>query len=178
MAIRDNYGYENARYAMLKQPSIDVTSAFGRANHFLDTVQEGVYIETGMMYTSRYIHNVAHKMLAWLDDFSDILHERHLMTIYPPVPELIEDVRDMDTVFEIIIRIFDEVQEALEAFHAATDNGALRPLCIKTENLMMEVSAEYTNILAMANMWEKGNSYASYDKWVKSLMGDCDNGED
>lgn len=178
MAIRENYGYENARYALLKQPSIDVTSAFGRANHFLDTIQEGVYIEAGMLYTSRYIHNVAHKMLAWLDDFSDILHERHLMTIYPPVPELIEDIRDMDTVFDIIIRIFDEVQDALEAFHSVTDNGALRPLCIKTENLMMEVSAEYTNIIAMANMWGKGNSHASFDKWVKSLIGDCDDGED
>ena len=178
MAIRENYGYENARYAMLKQPSIDVTSAFGRANHFLDTVQEGVYIESGMVYTSRYIHNVAHKMLAWLDEFSDILHERHLMTIYPPVPELVEDVRDMNTVFEIIIRIFDEVQEALEEFRSATDNGALRPLCLKTEDLMMKVSAEYTSILAMANMWEKGVGYSSYDKWVKSLMGDCGDGED
>ena len=178
MAIRENYGYENARYALLKQPSIDVTSAFGRANHFLDTIQEGVYIEAGMLYTSRYIHNDAHKMLAWLDEFSDILHERHLMTIYPPVPELIEDIRDMDTVFDIIIQIFDEVLDALEAFRSATDNGALRPLCIKTENLMMEVSAEYTNILAMANMWEKGNSHASFDKWVKSLMGDCEDGED
>ena len=115
MAIRDNYGYENAKYALLKQPSIDVTSAFGRANHFLDTIQEGVYIEAAMPYTSRYIHNVAHKMLKWLDDFSDILHERHLMTIYPPVPQLDEDVRDMNRVFEIVIQIFDEVQEVPRA---------------------------------------------------------------
>lgn len=178
MAIRDSFSYDNPKYLALKQPSIDVTSAFGRANHFLDTVQEGVYIESGLKYTSRYIHNVAHKMLVWLDDFSDILHERHLMTIYPPVPELVEDIRDMGSVFDIIIRIFDEVQDALEAFHAATDNGALRPLCIKTENLMMEVSAEYTNIIAMANMWEKGVSYSSYDKWVKSLMDGDEDGED
>ena len=178
MAIRDNYGYENAKYAMLKQPSIDVTSAFGRANHFLDTIQEGVYIEAAMPYTSRYIHNVAHKMLKWLDDFSDILHERHLMTIYPPVPQLDEDVRDMNRVFEIVIQIFDEVQEALESFHSACETSAMRPLAIKTENLMMDVSAEYTNILAMANMWERGVSHSSYDNWVLHLMTGDGNGED
>ena len=173
MTIREMYGYDNATYAMLKEPSIAVTSAFGRANHFLDTVQEGVYIESGMIHTARHIHNDAHKMLQWLDEFSDILHERHLMTVYPPIPELVEDVRDVGKVFEIVIRVFDEVQEALDEFHTAAERSALlKPMALKTEDLMMKVSAEYTKILEMAKMWETNPSYASFDNWVLHITED------
>ena len=172
MAIRDTFNYDTAPYTALKEPSRSVTAAFGRANHFLDTVQEGVYIEAGLIYTSKYIHNVAHKMLKWLDDFSEILHERHLMTIYPPVPQLAEEFREMNEVFDVVIRIFDEVQEALESFHEASETKELRPLAIKTENLMLEVSAEYTHILEMAKMWENNVGYTSFDNWVKHLMED------
>lgn len=174
MAIREEYGYANAKYALLEAPVRGVSGAFGRANHFLDTVQEGVYIESGMVYTAKYIHNVAHKMLKWLDEFSEILHERHLMMIYPPIPELVEDVRDMNTVFEIVIRVFDEVQEELNEFHSVAETIGLKPLAIKTEDLMEDVSEEYTHILEMMKMWENGVGYTSFDKWVGSLLEDDD----
>ena len=173
MAIREFYGYDNPTYAALEEPSRKVTSEFGRANHFLDTVKEGVYIEAGLIHTSDYIHNVAHKMLQYLDEFTDILHERHLMTIYPPIGELVEDVRDMDRVFEIVLAILDDVQSALDDFHkAAETNPATRPLALKTEDLMMKVSAEYTGILELALMWEKKPSCSSFDGWVMHKMED------
>ena len=56
MAIRDNYGYENARYAMLKQPSIDVTSAFGRA---MDDSPPGSSVHT--IFQARILEWVASK---------------------------------------------------------------------------------------------------------------------
>lgn len=167
--MREIFNYDNPTYAPLREPARAVTGAFGAANKWLDTVQEGIYIEAGLKHTADAVHGIAHKMLAWLDVFSDLLHERHLMTEYPETPELDADVRDMDATFQLIVDVLDSVQDALEKFHAATDNGTHRPMCIKTEEIMLLVSAEYTKILAMWQMWDSGVSASSFDNWVLHL---------
>ena len=164
--LKEIYSYDNPVYKPLREPARAVTSAFSNANKWLDTVQEGIYIETGMKHTANAIHGIAHKMLAWLDVFSDLLHERHLMTEYPQTEEIDTEVRDMDATFELIVDILDSVQEGLEAFHAATDNGKFRPMCLKIEELMLLNSAEYTKVLDMWKMWDMGVGESSFDNWV------------
>lgn len=169
MKLREQYNYENPRFSALREAARAVTGAYGSANKWLDTVQEGVYIEMGMKHTADVIHSLAHLALRWLDAFSDILHERHLRTEYPATEELTEDIHDMDRVFEVVTGILGEIQEALEIFRSKADTPELRPLALKTEELMMQCSAEHTKILEMWQMWDSGVSVTSYDNWVLHL---------
>lgn len=164
------FSYDNPVYKEIKEPARRVVEAYQNAARFLDTLQEWVYIETGMVHTARKFHLLAHEMPKRFDVFGDILHERHLMVVYPPTPELAEDIPDMNRVFEIAIGTLDEIQDALEKFRTAADNPNLRPMALKTEDLMMQNSHEYTQILEMWKMYENLSSYTSYDSWVKRLM--------
>jgi len=146
------FSYDAPVYKEIKEPARQVVEAYQNAARFLDTLQEWVYIETGMVHTARKLHVLAHEMPKRFDVFGDILHERHLMVMYPPTPELTEDIADMNRVFEIAIGILDEIQNALEKFRTAADNPMLRPMALKTEELMMQNSFEYTQILEMWKM--------------------------
>ena len=94
------------------------------------------------------------------------------MGIYPSTPELVEEIGDVDKAFEIVIGVMDEYQEALEAFHRATDNADFRPMALKTEEFMLANSQLYTKILQAWNMWDKGVNASSFDNWVLHLMED------
>lgn len=169
MKLREIYNYDNPNFAALRDAARTVTGAYGSANKWLDTVQEGVYIELGMKHTADVIHRLAHLALRWLDEFSGILHERHLRTEYPATEELTEEIRDVDRVFEVVIGILDEIQEALEVFHTAAGTMELMPMALKTEDLIMKCSAEYTKILEMWQMWDTGVSATSFENWVLHL---------
>ena len=166
---RDLYSYEAERFTVLRDAGRGVTGAFGNTNKWLDTVQEHVRITFGMPHTSDAIHAIAHAALVWLDEFSAILHERNLMTEYPATMEFAEDLPDMETVFEVVIGILEELDGALDRFRMAADRPSLRPLALKTEEIMMDVSGEYTKVLEMWSMWDTGVSASSFDGWVLHL---------
>ena len=163
---KDLYNYAQEKFYVLRDAGRDVTGAFGSTNKWLDTVQENVRIDFGMVHTSDFIHSIAHMALEWLDQFSEILHERHLMTEYPATMEFAEDLPDMGTVFEVVIGILEELDGALDRFRMAADRPGLRPLSLKTENIMMQVSEAYTKVLEMWTMWDTGVSATSFDNWV------------
>ena len=162
---RDIFGYEKPKYAPLKEPAKRVVMA----QRFCDTVQEWVYIEAAMPFTSRMIHDLAHSFAQRFDEFSEMLHERHLMTIYGATPELVEPIEDMDKAFEIVIGVMDEIQDALEDFRSVTDNADFRPMALKTEELMLRNSEEYTRFLAAWFMWDESESRTSFDNWIEHL---------
>ena len=170
MKARDIYNWDSQMFAALREPARNVVAAYQQAARFLDTVQESVYIEHGLVHTARMIHNLAHEMPKRFDVFGDMLHERHLMTEYPATPELTERVEDMDKAFEIVIAVLDDIQEALEAFRSATDNAGFRPMALKAEELMLQNSADYTRILNAWVMWDESTSKTSFDGWVLHLM--------
>ena len=172
MKARDIFDYKNQKYAPLKEPARGVVDAAQRVNRFLDTVQEWFYIEAALPNTSKFIHKISHLYPQFFDQFINLLHERHLMGIYPSTPELVEEIGDVDKAFEIVIGVMDEYQEALEAFHRATDNADFRPMALKTEEFMLANSQLYTKILQAWNMWDKGVNASSFDNWVLHLMED------
>ena len=172
MKARDVYNYDTAPYDALREPARRVVAAYQQAARFLDTVQESVYIEHGMVHTARILHNLAHEMPKRFDEFGDMLHERHLMAEYPATPELTERVEDMDKAFEIAIAVLDDVQKALETFRMVTDNAEFRPMALKAEELMAQNSRDYTRILDMWSMWDTGVSKTSFDNWALHLGGD------
>lgn len=170
MRLKDLYNLENKEFSELKEPSKAVNRAYLDGNRFLDTTKEYVYIEQGLINVSEVIHNQAHKCLELLDAFGDLLHERHLMQIYPETPELDykNELSDLDSVFEFVIRVLDNIQSALEEFHKACDNIKFRPMALKIEELMLENSKDYTKILEMWQRWnEDGGNMTSFDNWCK-----------
>jgi hypothetical protein len=166
MKAKEVFDYKNPTYAPLKEPAKEVVGAYQTAARFFDTVQEVVLIEHGLIHTARAVHKVAHLFPQRFDAYIDMLHERHLMGIYPATPELVEPINDMDKAFEIIIGVLDDIQEALEKFHAVTDNAMFRPMALKTEELMLQNSQEYTKFLNMWVMWDMSDSKTSFDNWV------------
>ena len=172
MKARDIYNYDSEPYAALRDPARNVVAAYQQAARFLDTVQESVYIEHGLVHTARVLHNLAHEMPKRFDEFGDMLHERHLMTEYPATPELTERVEDMDKAFEIVIAVLDDIQAALESFREVTDNATFRPMALKAEELMLQNSRDYTRILDMWAMWDKSDSATSFDNWALHLGGE------
>lgn len=174
--LKDKYNFTaNSRFAVLRQPAREVNAAYSDANKWLDTLKEYVYIEMGMPHLSDFIHAYAHKQLARLDTFGDLLHERHLMQVYPTTEELdiygeMGNGDDLDNVFELLIRCLEHVNEALEAFHVATDTGEFRAMALKTEELMLDNSRDYTEVLALWARWdEDGGSKTTFDNYVGNL---------
>lgn len=158
--------YKKPEYSMLRDPARGVVAAYQDAARFLDTIKEWVYIEKGMIHTSDFIHNMAHEMPKRFDQFGDILHERHLSIEYPATNELTEEITDMDQVFEFIVSILDNIQEALDQFHQVTDKGRFKPMALAVEELMVENSKEYTKVLQAWSMWSQGVGESSFDNWM------------
>ena len=115
MKARDIYNWDSQMFAALREPARNVVAAYQQAARFLDTVQETVYIEHGLVHTARMIHDLAHEMPKRFDVFGDMLHERHLMTEYPATPELTE-------------RIYGKIKEKLAAMRAGNTAAAEEPV--------------------------------------------------
>lgn len=164
--LKDTYNYDNEPFASVRETARGVTGAFGAQNKWLDTMQEWLFIEAGLKHTSDLIHGIAHRALVYLDEFSDILHERHLATEYPATPELAETFGDPSDVFEKVLAVLDRTGEALKRFRDAAETANLDPMALATENLMMKVSAEQTVVLALWQMWDQGMSASSFDNWA------------
>ena len=177
---RDIFNFDNPKYAPLRDPSRGVIAAYQDANRFYDTAQEYVYIEQGMPFLSRFIHKRAHQFPKDFDSFIEMLHERHLMGEYPSTEELDwkQELKSIDDVFSLLIRVLDHIQEALESFHRVTDNADFRPMALFTEEMMAQNSAKYTKILALWNRWDnEGGSKTSFDSWVEKIMDEEDDDE-
>lgn len=176
--VKDIFNFDNPIYAPLRNPSREVIKAYQDANRYFDTTQEYVYIEQGMKYLSKIIHEQAHEFPKRFDSFIDMLHERHLMGEYPSTEELNwkEELKELDDVFDIVIRVFDNIQEALEKFHEVTDNANFRPMALYTEELMAQNSKDYTKFLELAFRWQNdGGSKTSFDSWCKKLLDEGEN---
>lgn len=176
MTVREKYSYDNAEFAPLRDPARAVIASYQDANRALDTIQEFVLIEEGMPNLASVIHNQAHLMPPRFDKFAEMLHERHLMAEYPATAEMDwrEELKGLDDVFRCVIDAMEDIQDALEAFHAATDNPWFRPMSLLTEELMAENSADYTKFLDMWARWDNdGGSKTSFDSWVRHFAGLC-----
>lgn len=175
MKLKDIYNFDSNKYSPLRDSSIAVSKAYLDCNRFLDSCKEYLYIEEGMTNLSKIVHLQAHKALERLDDFGDLLHERHLMQIYPETPMLDwkAEFKDLDSVVEFIIRTLENIQEALEKFHESTDNAEFRAMALKVEELMLDNSKDYTKFLEIGFRWQNdGGSKTSFDSWCKDYLED------
>ena len=167
--LKDFFSYDNEKFAAIREAARGVTGAYGAQNKWLDTAQEWLLIEKGMKHTSDLIHGIAHRALVYLDEFSDILHERHLLTEYPATDELLEDFFDPSDVFSVVTTILDNTGRALAEFRIEAEAQGLVEMALGAENLMLKNSAEYTAVLQLWKMWENNPSASSFDTWALHL---------
>lgn len=181
MKINDIYNYDNPLYAGLRDPARGVVAAYQTAARFFDTIQEYVYIEEGLIHCARIIHEQAHTFPKLFDKFGDILHEQHLMIEYPATPEMDwkSELIDMDSVFEVILQVLDNIQSALSKFHATAESPVYidgepqdcKPMAIAVEDLMINNSKSRIKFLNMWKMWDNNPSHVSFDSWCEELGG-------
>ena len=174
--IRENFSYDNPKFGVIRDPARGVIAAYQNSNRYLDTIQEYCLIEEGMPNLSAVIHHQAHAYPGRFDRFAEMLHERHLMAEYPLTPEMDwrEELKGLDDVFRCVLGAMEEIEEALEAFHAVVDNAAFRPMALLTEELMAQNSADYTFFLELWARWDNdGGSKTSFDSWVAHRAGLC-----
>lgn len=182
MKLKDKFNYDIEPYRSLRDSARAVSKEYLQGNRCLDEAKEYVYIEQSLKFCSEIVHRQAHKFLELLDTFGDLLHERHLMQEYPDTSEI--DWRttftDMDSVFDFIVKVLENVGEALEEFHAKTDNAQFRPMALKAEELMLINSQDHTKFLEMWAIYdqlnEKGSmgSPTSFDSWCEKQLGEED----
>lgn len=171
MKLADVFNYENSMFSPLRDAARKVTGAMQQANRSLDTLKEIVLIEMGLVHTSDAIHKLAHKQPAYFDQIGDLLHQRHLMQEYPATEEYKNRPDDMDGVFEEIMRILRENDEALRDFIKVCDENAQYALARQAETIQIENSEDCTKFLMAWQMFDEGSSSAtSFDNWVKHLF--------
>lgn len=171
MKLADFYNYDNERFAALRDASRKVTEKMQNANRGLDTLKEWVLIEMGLVNTSNEIHKLAHKQPGYFDTIGDILHQRHLMQEYPATEEYTKRPDDMDGVFEEIMRLLRENDEALKDFIRVCDENAQYALARQAETIQIKNSEDCTKFLQAWAMFDDGSSSAtSFDNWVKHLF--------
>ena len=77
----------------------------------------------------------------------------------------------MDGVFGEVIRLLEDIEDALRDCVGASEKVGLYPLAREFENLQMENSKSYETMLYAWQMYDKTDGSAtSYDNWVEKLF--------
>lgn len=173
MKLADVFNYENSMFSPLRDAARKVTAAMQQANRSLDSLKEYVLIEVGLVHTSDAIHELAHKQPKMWDKLADYLHQRHLMQEYPATEEYTKRPKDMDEVFEEIMRLLRENDEALRDFIKVCDENAQYALARQAETIQIENSEDCTKFLAAWSMYDSTDASAtSFDNWILHLFHD------
>jgi hypothetical protein len=171
--LRDIYHYENPRFSPLRDAARRATAAYQNAARGLDTLKEWVLVEFGLVHTADAIHRLAHEQPKRFDVIGDILHQRHLMQEYPETPEYRERPEDMDGVFGEVIRLLEDIEDALRDCVGVSEEVGLYPLAREFENLQMENSKSYETMLYAWQMYDATESSGtSYDNWIEHLFSE------
>lgn len=111
--LKERFDFENGALAAVRDAAKDVTGAYQDAARGLDTLKEWVLIEFGMPNTANAIHKLAHLQPQRFDVVGDLLHQRHILQIYPATAEYEGRPDNLDGVFESIIDMLQKVEDAL-----------------------------------------------------------------
>ena len=110
--LKERFDFENGALAAVRDAAKEVTGAYQDAARGLDTLKEWVLIEFGMPNTANAIHKLAHLQPQRFDVVGDLLHQRHILQIYPATAEYEGRPDNLDGVFESIIDIKSKMRFA------------------------------------------------------------------
>lgn len=147
--------------------AIGVMTAYQNANRWLDIIKESILMDYGCVYFSNYVHNLAHTMPTRFDKFGDILHTVNIRVPYPPTGEFPASLPDFVSIFSNIFIILDTIQLALKQFISTTEHT---PLALSAEELLVDISKEYTHLYRMQKVQSITASLLEFDMWVHSYV--------
>lgn len=166
---KELYNYKNERYAFIRDPMRNVISAFSNAAKWYATIKEVTWVEFGLVNTTDAIHALEHIQYEYIDEFKGIMAQVGLEVEYPPTQEFIEELADLDKVFEVCVGIADETNDALCEFISKSKDNEFQPLARQVEQLQIENYKNKRKLLEAWSMWDMNPSYSSFDNWVKHL---------
>lgn len=170
MNAKQYYEWGNGRFSMLYESVRNVMEAYGNAEKWFADIKDRVLTEFGMPFLSNYLHSLEHKQPICIDSFSKIVHIYGLRLPYPGTKELDESLDDeLDRVFEVSIRIIDEIDEALNGFIQTSSGGEFNALSLKAEELQLLNAYDRQPLIEAWKMWDNGEmNRASFDNWCRS----------
>lgn len=182
--MEDVFDYKTGGFAAVRDAAKEATGAYQDAARGLDTLKEWVLIEMGMPNTAEAIHALAHEQPKRFDRLGDILHQRHIMQLYPATAEYTVRPEDLDGVFEQVIGLLERIEAALRLCVQRADENGLYALGRAFENLEMENSASYEKFMYAWQMYSRNDmSATSFENWIARLFdtkgggGDADGDE-
>lgn len=169
MRARWYYSWRNERFSKLYEPVRRVMGAYGNAEKWFADVKDRVLTELGMPFLSDHIHALEHLQPERIDEFSKVVHVYGLRLPYPETKELAENLNDdLDRVFEVCVRIIDEIDEAINEFIRESADGEFNALSLKAEELQLINTYDRRALIEAWKMWDNGEmSRASFDSWCK-----------
>nr|DAT56404.1 MAG TPA: putative bacterioferritin [Caudoviricetes sp.] len=169
--LKERFDFENGALAEVRDAARDATGAYQDAARGLDTLKEWVLIVFGMPKTAEILHKLAHLQPQRFDEIGDLLHQRHILQIYPETKEYDGRPDDLEGVFESVIDMLDKIENALRRCVAICDENGLYPLGRGFENLQMENSRSYEKILYAWQMYsEHEMSATSFESWIEEVF--------
>lgn len=147
-----------------------VMIAYQNANKWLDIIKEYVLMFQGCVFFSNYIHNLAHTMPARFDKFGDILHTADLVVPYPPTEYIPNMPVDIPSTFQSIYDILDSICASLRAFIKVTQDTEGHALSCSAEELLVDISGEFTDLYRMNRAYTICNDPIKFDKWVAQYL--------
>lgn len=148
-----------------------VMESYQNANKWLDSIKEYVLMELGCLFFSDYIHKLAHTMPVRFDKFGDILHTADIVVPYPATSAIANMPTDIPSTIDQIYSIVSAIRNSLLEFIKATQDTEGHALACSAEELLIDISKEYTNLYRMNRAYNNCNSsIIDFDKWVLEYL--------
>ena len=154
---------------------VKVMESYQNANKWLDTLKEDLLMNHGCIFFSNYVHNLAHTMPERFDKFGDILHTIGKIVPYPATQSIESNGAEINTIFESIFTILGAISESIAKFVECANSQGFRAAGISAEELLVDISKEYTNLIRMKTVYEKSDDLIKFDKWVAQYMNNINN---
>lgn len=147
-----------------------VMAAYQNANKWLDIIKETLLMDQGCVFFSNYVHNLAHTMPIRFDAFGDILHTIDMKVPYPATEYIDKEPESIKESFDKIFSILDSICESLATFVEYANASHKRAAAISAEDLLSDISNEYTNLKRMQRAYTQSGDIIKFDKWVASYV--------
>ena len=155
----------------LQNKSANVMASYQNANKWLDIIKESLLMDQGCVFFSNYVHNLAHSMPVRFDAFGDILHTIDMKVPYPATEYIEKEPENVPEAFDEIEKILHCICDSLAEFIDLADGMHMRAVAISTENLLSDISTEFTNLSRMKRAYAQSNGdIIKFDKWVAQYV--------
>lgn len=152
-----------------------VMESYQNANKWLDIIKEVLLMDIGCVFFSNYVHNLAHSMPVRFDKFGDILHTVDMKVPYPATGNIPNTPSDINGCFTMIFEIIKGISTSLREFIKITQDTEYHALACSTEELLIDIERENTNLFRMKRAYDICGDAIKFDKYVAHYVSNLGN---